>query len=50
MKFKMLDKSVRISKRNNWGTIIISPNVLDKYYRKDHFLGPEIFKEANNNE
>ena len=33
-KFKMLDKNVRISRRNLWGTIIISPNVLDKYYRK----------------
>jgi len=49
-KFKMLDKNVRISRRNLWGTIIISPNVLDKYYRKDHFLGPEVFKEANNYE
>ncbi|HPZ60672.1 MAG TPA: hypothetical protein PLC96_01680 [Bacteroidales bacterium] len=49
-KLTMLDKKVRISRRNLWGTIIISPNVLDKYYRKDHFLGPEIFKEVNNHE
>ncbi|HOF07566.1 MAG TPA: hypothetical protein PLE59_07885 [Bacteroidales bacterium] len=49
-KFKMLDKDVRISRRNLWGTIILSPNVLDKYYRKDYFLGPEFFKEVNNHE
>ncbi|MDI6832772.1 MAG: hypothetical protein QMD02_02855 [Bacteroidales bacterium] len=33
-KFTILDKKVRISRRNLWGTIILSPNVLDKYYRK----------------
>jgi hypothetical protein len=48
--FIILDKVIRISKRDQFGTIVMSPNVLDKYYRENYFIAPEVFKELNNDE
>lgn len=45
--FKLLGKVIKISFHNQLGTIVISPNVYDKYYRGDNFLDPEVFKELN---